>query len=139
MIVLDTNVLSELMRAEPSPAVKAWVRAQPSDDLCTTAVTVAEIGYGIARLPDGKRRSSLGRAAEDVFDAFAESILAFDDRAARRYGELVAQRDADGQPISGFDAQIAAVCLTRRASLATRNIDDFAGLDLVLINPWDHR
>lgn len=136
VIVLDSNVVSELMRAAPSDVVVAWMQAQPAGHLCTTAVTVAEIRYGIARLPAGQRRALLQAAADDVFAAFSAQVLAFDADAARDYADIVVERDRVGAPISGFDAQIAAVCRSRRALLATRNTADFDHLGLELCNPW---
>lgn len=136
MIVLDSDVVSELMRAAPSDVVTAWVQAQPAGQLCTTSVTVAEIHYGVARLPAGQRRALLQAAGDDVFAAFSEQVLAFDVDAARHYADVVVERDRVGATISGFDAQIAAVCRSRRALLATRNIDDFDHLGLELLNPW---
>lgn len=133
---MDSNVVSELMRVAPSDVVVAWVQAQPADQLCTTSVTVAEIRYGIARLPAGQHRTSLQAAADDVFAAFSELILAFDLEAARHYADVVVERDRTGAPISGFDAQIAAVCRSHQAALATRNIDDFDRLGIDLLNPW---
>lgn len=137
MIVLDSNVISELMRKAPSPDVVAWVQVQPPARLCTTAVTVAEVGYGIARLPEGRRRSLLRAAADDVFTAFAERVLPFDTAAAAHYADVVVERERAGVPISGFDAQIAALCRSRDTSLATRNVLDFERLGLDLVNPWD--
>ncbi len=136
MIVLDTNVVPELMRAAPSDDVVAWVQAQPAARLCATSVTVAEIRYGIARLPDGRRRASLQAGADDVFAAFSEKVFAFGADAARHYANVVVERELVGAPISGFGPQIAAVCRNRRASLATRNIDDFEHLGLELLDPW---
>lgn len=137
MIVLDSNVVSELMRVAPSPAVVTWVQAQPPARLCTTSVTLAEIFYGVGRLPAGRRRSTLRAAADDVFTVFAERVLAFDAAAAAHYADVVVERERAGAPIDGFDAQIAAVCRSRRASLATRNVVDFEGLGLEVMNPWD--
>ncbi len=136
MIILDTNVISELMRAEPSPVVLSWVRSQDRRDLNTTAITVAEVRYGIERLPDGRRRRTLAEAAHDVFEAFAGQVLPFDRGAADLYGTIVAERERSGQPIEGFDAQIAAICRSSGAALATRNTADFAGTGVALINPW---
>ncbi len=137
MIALDSNVLSELMRSTPSEAVVNWMQAQPADQLCTTSVTVAEIRYGVARLPAGYRRTALAAAVDDVFELFSELVLAFDADAARHYADVVVERNQMGAPISGFDAQIAAICRSRRVVLATRNIDDFDHLGLELLNPWD--
>jgi len=139
MILLDTNVVSELMRKEPSPDVVAWVRAQRPRDLATTAVTVAEIRFGLARLPRGKRRSRLQGLADDVFSRFAYQVLPFDVAAARPYASLVADRERRGRPINGFDAQIAAIALSRNATLATRNTKDFEGVGVSLIDPFAGR
>ena len=136
MIVLDTNVVSELMRVSPSEDVVEWVRRHPGDLLCTTAISVAEVRYGIARLSAGRRQSALRAAADEVFAAFSEVIFAFDEAAARHYGDVVVERSLAGEPISGFDAQIAAICRVNQVALATRNTDDFAGLGLELLNPW---
>ena len=138
MIVLDTNVLSELMRARPDNAVVAWLDGQAPDELFTTAITVAEILHGIARLPEGKRKSSLHRLAIETFaDDFAGRILAFDELAAEQYADAVFARERSGQPISMADAQIAAICRCHGAPLlATRNLKDFRGLGINLIDPW---
>ena len=136
MIVLDTNVVSELMRNEPSPAVEAWVRARSANELCTTSVTLAEVGYGIARLPEGHRKALLEAAAKAVFAAFPEQVLAFEAAAARQYGHVVDHRDRAGAPIEGFDAQIASICRAHDAALATRNVKDFADTGIMLIDPW---
>src|ERR1700740_1237551 len=110
MIVLDTNVVSEVMRPSPSTRVLGWLRGQTEDDLYTTAITLAEIKYGIARLPEGRRKQLLGETADDVFAEFARQVLPFDHRAASHYGTIVAEREEAGRPIDGFDAQIAAGC-----------------------------
>jgi predicted nucleic acid-binding protein len=136
MIVLGTNVVSELMRAAPAPAVLAWLGEVPGDDLYTTAVTVAEIRYGIARLPEGRRREALHQAANEVFAAFPEQVLPFDLVAANAYADVVAHRDALGNPIDGFDAQIAAICRAHAATLATRNTKDFTHTGIAIVNPW---
>ena len=104
MIVADTNVVSELMRVEPSPAVRAWVLAQGHHELRITAITVAEILYGIDRLPSGKRKDALREAAVGVFSRFTEDILPFDAAAATLYPGIVDHRDRQGTPISGYDA-----------------------------------
>ena len=136
MIVLDTNVVSELMRATPSTEVVAWLRDQPAGSLLTTAVTVAEIRYGLERLPDGRRAAELRRIADETLGAFAGQVLPFDLDAANRYGVLVAERERAGRPMSALDAQIAAICLSRGASLATRNVKDFAGTGVEVQDPW---
>lgn len=136
MIVLDTNVVSELMRPEPAPAVLAWMQRSSGNVLYTTAVTIAEIRYGIARLPEGRRRQSLQQAADEVFAAFPRQILPFDLASARAYADIVASREERGNPISGFDAQIAAICRSQAAALATRNTKDFVDTGISLLNPW---
>ncbi|WP_245603478.1 type II toxin-antitoxin system VapC family toxin [Salinispora cortesiana] len=136
MIVLDTNVVSELMRAQPAPAVLAWIQQSSSAGLYTTAVTVAEIRYGIARLPEGQRRESLHQAANEIFAAFPRQVLPFDLAAAGAYAGVVAGRERLGQPINGFDAQIAAICRAQAATLATRNTKDFADTGIDVLDPW---
>jgi predicted nucleic acid-binding protein len=137
MIVLDTNVISELMRPQTDESVLGWVDAQGQDELFVTAITVGEISYGIARLPDGKRKSDLRVAADETFDVdFTDRVLAFDKGAAEHYGHVVSQRERSGRPISMADAMIASICLSYSASLATRNVADFDGVGLHLINPW---
>jgi predicted nucleic acid-binding protein len=126
VIVVDTNVVSELMRPSPSPQVRDWVIAQ----------TPAEIRYGLERLPDGRRKDSLLAAATEVFAAFSEFVHPFDADAAIWYATIVAQRDRLGLPIDGFDAQIAAICRTRGAALATRNAKDFEETGIDVIDPW---
>jgi toxin FitB len=137
VIVLDTNVISELMRAEPHPAVLAWVAAQPRALLYTTHITQAEILYGIAALPEGRRRTALAAAAEAMFaEDFAGRILPFEATAAVRYADIVVARRQAGNPIEGFDALIAATALGVGASVATRDTAGFAGCGLTLIDPW---
>lgn len=136
MIVLDTNVVSELMRPTPSPRVETWVRARSSDELYTTSITVAEISYGIERLPDGARKTLLASTAQQLFSAFAEHVLAFDAVAASVYGSVVSDRDRAGAPIDGFDAQIASVCRAHGAALATRNVKDFRAAGIDVVDPW---
>lgn len=136
-ILLDTNVLSELLRAAPSPAVMAWVAAQPAEGLCVSSVTQAEMLLGARLLPVGKRRHSLERALTAMFEEdFAQRILSFDSAAVPAYVEVVSGRRAAGRPISQFDAQIAAIALHRGDKLATRNVADFDGCGLSLIDPW---
>jgi len=136
MIVVDTNVVSELMKSSPSGVVRDWMLGQRSAELFTTAITVAEILYGIERLTEGQRKDSLRTAATDVFTSFADHVLPFDHDAAAAYAPLVHRRDQRGLPIDGFDAQIAAICGTHRATLATRNVKDFAHTGITLVDPW---
>ncbi len=135
-IVLDTNVVSELMRATPAPAVLAWLQQTSSTGLYTTSVTVAQIRYGIVRLPDGRRKDDLHRAANEIFAAFPRQVLPFDLAAATAYADVVTGREAGGNPISGFDGQIAAICRSQAATLATRNTKDFIDTGITLIDPW---
>ena len=138
MIVLDTNVLSELMRSQPGAAVFAWVAAQPRAALYTTSVNKAEIFDGISVLPEGRRRSALAVAAEAMFiDDFAGRVLPFDEAAAVHYADIVAARRREGRPIEAFDAQTAATARVAGAELATRDVEDFAGCGLILVNPWE--
>lgn len=136
MIVLDTNVVSELMRPEPAPAVLTWMQRSSGHGLYTTAVTIAEIRYGIARLPEGRRRQALHQAADEIFAAFPRQVLPFDLACAGVYAAIVASREKQGNPISGFDAQIAAICRSQAASLATRNTKDFVDAGTSLLDPW---
>lgn len=124
------------MRIGPAPAVLDWVLRQDQNDLFTTAVTLAEIHYGLERLPAGRRRSELLGKAEELFGAFETQVLAFDSRAASEYGKIVHAREMLGNPIDGFDAQIASICRAHQATLATRNIKDFASTGVELIDPW---
>lgn len=138
MIVLDTDVMSELMRRERHPSVRAWLRAQPLEVLATTTITLAEIGYGLARLPDGRRRFELEANFQTlVTRGLGHRVFDFDARAAQIYGEMVAARDAAGRPFRGFDGLIAAIARAREATVATRNIPHFEGSGVPLINPWD--
>jgi predicted nucleic acid-binding protein len=138
VIIVDTNVVSELMRPSPSPQVRDWVSAQAPGELCTTAITVAEIRYGLERLADGRRKQSLLSAATEVFAAFSDYIQPFDADAAIWYATIVARRDRLGLPIDGLDAQIAAICRIRDAALATRNAKDFRETGIDVIDPWQH-
>jgi len=137
MIVLDTNVLSELMRPKPSPRVAAWIAQQAAPDLFTTAITEAEIFCGIELLAKGKRRGGLLAAAEGMFaEDFAGRVLAFESDAAQHFARIAAHRRALGRPISHADAQIAAIARAHGAKLATGNGPDFADCSIVVIDPW---
>jgi toxin FitB len=136
MIVLDTNVVSELMRPDPAPQVAAWIRERDRRELRTTVITLAEIRFGIARLPDGRRKQALLGAADEIFLSFDDQVLPFDAAAAEQYAVIASARERSGKPIPGFDALIAAVCRSRGAALATRNLPDFGGTGIELVDPW---
>ncbi len=136
VIILDTNITSELMKAAPSVTVAGWVRGRSATELYTTAITLAEINYGIRRLPHGHRKELLQVAADEVFSAFAERVLAFDAAAAKHYGQIVSHCDGIGAPIGGFDAQIAAICRAHDSALATRNVKDFQHTGIIVVDPW---
>ena len=140
MWVLDTNVASELMRPEPTPTVKAWVAERDATEMFLTAISEAELLYGIAILPAGQRRDRLAAALTRWLDlGFSERILPFDSAAARAYGEIAADRRRAGQPIGEADCQIAAISRSRGAVLVTRNVRDFEGSGLDVIDPWSER
>jgi hypothetical protein len=139
VIILDTNVVSELMRPEPAPGVASWVRDRDRRELRTTAITLAEIRYGIARLPDGRRKQVLLAAADEIFSAFSDQVLPVDAVAAEQYAVIASSRERAGKPIAGFDALIAAVCRSQGAALATRNVSDFDGAGIEVIDPWLQR
>ncbi|AEH08156.1 MULTISPECIES: type II toxin-antitoxin system VapC family toxin [Protofrankia] len=137
MIALDTNVVSELMRARADPGVVAWIDSQPADEIYLTAVTMAELRYGVARLPEGRRRTDLTDRLQRAVEAgFTGRVLPFDDDAAAHYADIVVGREQQGLPIAMADAQIAAICRSHSADLATRNTKDFAHTGIDLIDPW---
>jgi toxin FitB len=136
MISLDTNVFSELMRPEPAPQVAEWARRRDRRELRMTSITLAEIRYGIARLPDGRRKQTLLDTANDTFLAFDEQILPVDTATAQQYALIARARERAGKPIAGFDALIAAVCRSQDAALATRNLPDFEDTGIEIIDPW---
>jgi predicted nucleic acid-binding protein len=137
MLILDTNVLSEVLRPTPSAAVLEWLEAQPRAQLYTTTITQAEILYGIALLPKGARRQKLERATRAIFDEdFAEKVLVFDSRAAGSFAEIASHRKSIGKPISQLDAMIAGVARANSGRLVTRNGRDFSDCGIEVDNPW---
>lgn len=137
MIVLDTNVLSEVVRAAPSQSVLSWLDEQPLETVFTTSITCAEMYVGAALLPDGAKKERISRVISEIFQVeFAGRVVVFDSLAAEIYGFLVCQRVRAGFPISQSDAMIAAITLSKGWTLATRNVKDFEGLGIDLINPW---
>ncbi len=137
MILLDTNILSELMRPTPEAAVEQWLASQPAASVFISAITEAELRYGLALMPSGKRRSALAVEIENMLgEDFSGRILPFDSPAAVAFAEIAAERRQAGRPISQADAQIAAIARSRGAALATRNVPDFEGCGVEIINPW---
>lgn len=136
--VLDTNVISELMKPSPHPAVFGWAAAPPRASLYTTSINCAEILYGARALPEGKRRVALAETAEQMFaEEFGGRILPVDFAVVGRYSGIVADRRQTGAPIAAFDALIAATAFVASAAVATRDIEGFEGCGLKLINPWE--
>lgn len=136
MIVLDTNVVSETLKRVPDTNVLRWL-AEHAAEVTITAVTVAELNVGLEALPEGRRKAELRLALGEIFDAYRDLVVGFGAQAGQRYGTLIASRRAAGRPLATEDAMIAASCLTGDLALATRNVRDFEGLGLTLINPWE--
>jgi predicted nucleic acid-binding protein len=138
MLMLDTNILSEIMRSEPERKVVEWIVSQPSDELFTAAVCQAEILSGLAVMPSGRRRFDLEEAARAMFvDDFDGRVLPFDTEAAVAYAEVFAARRKAGRPSGTVDLMLAAIARVRGASVVTRNVVDFEGLGVAIVNPWD--
>lgn len=135
MIVLDTNVLSEILRRRPEAAAKDWLQTQPSTSLFITTICEAEIFYGLALMRVGHRRAALELAITAIFDEdFSHRVLPFDSAAARSFAKM---RRRSGHPIRDFDARIAAIAHSRGAAVATRNVKDFSNCGIKVINPWE--
>lgn len=135
--LVDTNVLSEMLRADPRASVVAWFSQQRPDSLYTSVVTQAEMQYGVRIMPTGRRRSALDNAVAAMFsEEFAGRVLPFDSDAVPAYVDIVATRRAIGRPISQFDAQIAAIARIRRMAIATRDAAGFDGCGVAVIDPW---
>jgi predicted nucleic acid-binding protein len=138
MFILDTNVVSEVMKNEPDPLVVDWMDAHSEDELYITTVTVAEIGYGIERLSEGKKRTGLENAFKAITKVlFKERVLPFDCDASLLYGPLVQSRIRQGFQVTAMDAIIACICKSRDATLVTRNTRDFENRGFSVINPWE--
>jgi predicted nucleic acid-binding protein len=137
MILLDTNILSALMRPAPEAAVERWLADQPAASVFISAITEAELRYGLALMPSGKRRSVLAAEIEGMLgEDFIGRILPFDSPAAVAFAKIATERRQAGRPISQADAQIAAIARSRGATLATRNVSDFEGCGIEVLNPW---
>ncbi len=135
MIVVDTNVVSELLRARPEPAVRAWLDHQ--QNLFTTSITVQEMYFGLDIMPPSARRTGLHRALEEVLtELFDDRVFPYDAASARHTAATLAFRRQRGVPMGTADAQIAGIALVHGATIATRNTRDFAGLPLAVVNPW---
>ena len=135
--LLDTNVVSELLRPAPNPAVESWVAGHHAADLHFSAVGEAELRYGVAVLPAGRRRDALALAIEAILgEDFEGRVLPFDSGAAREYADIAASRRAAGRPVAPADCQIAAIARSRGLTVATRNIRDFAEMEKELVDPW---
>ncbi len=135
-IVVDANVASEIISPRTHPVVRAWWRSQVATDLFTTAITEAEMRYGFAIMPAGRRRDDLTVRADFLFGYFAGRILPFDRAAARAYADIFASRRALGRPIDRADCQIAAIARAQGMAVATRNVSDFRNCGVRVLNPW---
>ena len=137
MIVLDTNVISELMRVVPDQNVIDLVDRYPAEQVFTTAVTAAELLYGVSRLPEGRRKTTLALKVDELLtEDFEGRILPFASHIAPHYADIVTSREQNGKAISMADAQIAAICRFNRADLVTRNVKDFDDTNIRIVNPW---
>jgi predicted nucleic acid-binding protein len=138
MILLDTHVVSEVMKARPAEAVVAWLNGQDSEKLYVSSITIGEIAYALRLLPDGKRRSGLRQRFEQFIAlAFDQRVLNYDESAARIFGELMGDRKELGLPMSVPDGQIAAIARRDHLSVATRNVLDFEDCGIEVINPFE--
>jgi predicted nucleic acid-binding protein len=138
MIIVDTNVVAELMKASPAQEVVAWLNDQEASALFLTTITIGEIGYGLEILPEGRRRLQLEQGFERVIvEAFTGRILAFDEDAARHYGLVMGRRKRLGRPLSVLDGQIASIARARSCAVATRNVRDFVECGVEVVNPFD--
>ena len=140
MIILDTNVLSALMRTKPEAVVVEWLDRQPADSVWLSSITVFETRFGLALLSKGRRRSGLERAFDRVLtEDLANRVLDFDSMAAAAAAQLAADRQKAGRAVDLRDTLIGGIALARRATIATRNTKHFEGLDVPVVNPWDDR
>lgn len=137
MFLLDTNIISELLRPSPDPAVETWVGDRRATDLYFSTIGEAELRYGVAVLPAGRRRTALASAIEAILqEDFTDRILPFDREAARDYADIAAMRRAAGRTMLPADSQIAAIARSRGMAIATRNVRDFENIGIEVIDPW---
>ena len=137
MLVIDTNVASDLMRPTPTPSVAAWIAERDAATMFLTAISEAELRFSVAILPPGKRRHALESAMRRWLErGFSDRILSFDSAAAQAYAEIAADRRLAGRPIGEADCQIAAIAAARRMKLATRNVRDFEDMGIEIVDPW---
>ena len=138
MILIDTNVISELWKVDPDPNVLAWIDAQAVETLHLSAVTVAELRFGLATMPEGRRRSIYqNRLEQNVLPAFAGRVLPFDLDASRAYATLMARARSEGKPIGRADGYIAATAVARSLAVTTRDVEPFLAAGLQVVNPWE--
>jgi predicted nucleic acid-binding protein len=138
VIILDTNVLSALMRQEPDDAVVGWLDRQPAESVWITTITLFEARFGLALLPAGRRRRLLEAAFDRLLVEDLENrVLDFDSAAANQAAAIAAERQAAGRPVDMRDTQIAGIAATRRATIATRNVRHFEGLRVAVVDPWE--
>ena len=137
MIVLDTNVVSEAMKPEPHPAVRAWLNAQAAQTLYLSSVTLAELLFGIAALPNGKRKDMLAKALDGLLELFRGRVLPFDTDAARHYAELAVMARTGGRGFPTPDGYIAAIAASRGFIVASRDTAPYEAAHVTVINPWE--
>ncbi|MEO7268241.1 MAG: type II toxin-antitoxin system VapC family toxin [Knoellia sp.] len=137
MIVLDTNVVCEAMKPVPDPRVMSWLSSVPMSSVRLTVVTVAELLKGVFQLPEGRRRDSVQEHVDFALAAYNGKVLDVDARTAPYFADIVTKRDREGRPIGVMDAWIAAVCRRHDAPFVTRNVKDFEGTGIAVINPWE--
>ena len=137
MFLLDTNVVSELLRPSPEPVVETWVGNRRATDLYFSAIGEAELRYGVAILPAGRRQTALASAIEAILrEDFVDRILPFDSGAAQEYADIAAARPSAGRPFAPADCQIAAIARSRGMAVATRNVRDFEDIEVEVVDPW---
>ncbi len=136
-LLLDTNVVSELLRPSPNPAVESWIAARLASELYFSAIGEAELRYGVAMLPEGQRKDALAAAIEGILrEDFEDRILPFDSSAARAYANIAAGHRAAGRTVAPADCQIAAIAHSRAMTVATRNVRDFEDIGIEVVDPW---